>query len=120
MAKGGQLAEMFQRYARGRGVQIAHKLAVEMRRVLSVQAPTRVLPSGRIVARTKAKPFAPPRRVTGKLQSSVKEVRVKNGVSVRVYAVYGYPLEKSTRWRGWPHKFVSVALRNIGIRGRNS
>lgn len=112
-----QLREFFQKYARNRGIAMAEALAKEMKIVVGVQAPTRRTRSGRIVAATPATPFAPPRRVTGKLQASIKVVRVKNGAKVVVYQPYGLPLETSTRWWGWPHIFVARAKHILGIRG---
>jgi len=115
-----RLEEFFEKYARGRGVMIAEQLAKEIRGVLSVQAPVRISRSGKIVATTKAKPFAPPRRVSGKLQKSVKVVRTKHGARVVVFAPYAASLEYTTKWAGWPHKFVQVAMRKMGLRGRHS
>lgn len=114
------LSEFFQKYARGAGVGMAQKFKKELQRVLSVQAPTRVTRSGRIVATTRAKPYAPPRRVSGKLQSRITIVKTKNGARCVIWTPYGVPLERSSRWRGWPHKFVAVALKNLGLTGRNS
>src|SRR6185369_8890143 len=62
-------------------------------------------------------PAVPPR---GFLQGSVKVIRTAKGASVQIYAPYAYPLEKSTRWYGWPHAFLSVALENLGLIGRHS
>lgn len=112
-----QMREFFKRYARQRGVMMADKLAEEIKRVLSVQAPVRVTRRGKLVAATKAVPFAPPRRVTGKLQRSVKVKRTTKGATVVIYQPYGLPLETSTRWWGWPHIFVARAKANLGIRG---
>ena len=89
----------------------AQELARELRRLLSVQAPN---PPGRAV------PFAPPRRVTGKLLESTKVHPTAHGARVVVYAPYSVPLEKSKKWYGWPHAFLSVALRNLGLAGRHS
>lgn len=113
-----QLGDFFRRYARGRGVTMADKLAKEIKDVLSVQAPIKRTRSGRIVASTKATPFAPPRKVTGKLQKSVRVQRTRNGAKLIIDAPYGLPLETSTRWWGWPHKFIAVAMERLGLRGR--
>lgn len=115
-----QLNEFFQKWARGRGVTVGHEVAVEVRRLLSVQAPTRRTRFGRLVATARAKPFAPPRMVTRRLRNSVREIPTKHGMKLVVYAPYAAPLEKSHRWRGWPHRFLSVALESVGTRGRNS
>lgn len=115
-----RLAEFFERYAKGAGVKMADQLAIELRKILNVQAPVRRTRSGKLVATTKARPFAIPRKVTGKLRNSVKVIRTPRGASVQVYARYGVFLEKGKRPYGFPHKFVSVALKNLGLRGRNS
>ena len=52
-----RLSEYFEKYAKGRGVMMADKLAIELRRVLSVQAPTRMTRSGKTVAATPATPL---------------------------------------------------------------
>lgn len=115
-----RLEEFFKKYARGAGAKIGHKFAQELRTILSVQAPLRVTRGGRVVAATRAKPFAPPRRVTGALQGSVREVPTKNGLRVVVFKPYSVPLEKSARWYGWPHRFIQPVLRMMGLVGRNS
>lgn len=115
-----QLGDFFKRWARGRGVKIADQMAIELNQILSVQAPTRVTKSGRIVAATKATPFAPPRRVRGQLQSSVQVWRTVFGAKLRIQAFYGYYLEKSHRWYGWPHEFMKLAYARLGITGRHS
>lgn len=114
-----RIETFFQKYARGQGVGMAEKLAVEIRRVLGVQAPIRYTATGKPVAATPAEPFAPPRRVSGALQASVKVHRTANGARVVVWKPYGKVLEKSRRWYGWPHAFVSVALRAIGLSWRS-
>lgn len=122
MAKLGerQLHETFIRWARGRGVKMAEGLAKEIRSVLSVQAPTRVTRSGRVVATTKAVPFAPPRRVSGDLQRSVRVDRMWYGARVVIGKSYGFILEKSHKWPGWPHEFLKVALQRLGLKGKHS
>ena len=114
-----RLEEFFKKYARGRGVAIAKQFKVELQQVLSVQAPTRRTRSGRLVATTRAKPYAPPRRVTGRLQARITVVETAHGARVVVWTPYAVPLEKSKRMRGFPHKFLAVALRNLGLSGRN-
>ena len=112
-----KIKEYFKRFARQRGVQMADALAEEMRRVVGVQAPTRRTRSGKVVAATKAIPFAPPRRVTGKLQKSITVRRTIFGATVTVHQPYGVPLETLTHWYGWPHLYVARAKANLGIRG---
>lgn len=115
-----RLAEMFQRYARGAGVKIAEQFAKELRQVVGVQAQTRVTRSGKLVATTRAVNQAPPRRVSGKLQRSIKVIRTSTGnASVQIYAEYAWYLEKRTGG-SFPHKFVKIALQNLGLTGRNS
>lgn len=115
-----RLSEFFRKYAKGRGVTMAEALKVEIRKVLSVRAPTRTTRSGRLVATTKAKAFAPPRIVSEKLRKSVKVTRTVRGAKVTVYAPYSVPLEYSTYRKGYPHRFLSVALGNLGLKGRNA
>lgn len=115
-----RLEEFFKKYARGAGVGMAHAFKRELQRVLSVQAPTRRTRSGRIVATTRAKPYAPPRRVSGRLRERISVVPTAHGARVVVWTPYGVPLEKSTRMRGFPHRFIFVALANLGLIGRNS
>ena len=115
-----RLEEFFVKHARGAGIKIGHRFAVELRTILSVQAPLRVTRGGRVVAATRATPFAPPRRVTGRLQGSVREVPTKHGLRVAVFKPYAVPLEKSARWFGWPHRFVQPVLRMMGLVGRNT
>lgn len=115
-----RLEEFFAKYARGAGVGIGRKFARELRAILSVQAPLRTTRGGRVVAATRATPFAPPRRVTGALQGSVREIPTKHGLRVVVFKPYSVPLEKSSRWYGWPHRFVQPVLRMMGLVGRAS
>lgn len=117
MAK--QLGEYFRAFARNRGVAVAEHLAKVVRQVLSVQAPTRITRGGNLVAATRATPFAPPRRITGRLQDSVKVQRTARGAKLTVYAPYAMPLEHGTKVRGFPHKFLAVAMEQLGLRGRN-
>jgi hypothetical protein len=85
----------------------ANFLADKLVDILSVQAPVAVGPSGRVYATTFATPGAPPRRVTGDLQSSIVTMRPEPGHwfvgSVGVY--YAFPLEYVMN-----HAFVSVVL----------
>lgn len=113
-----RLEEFFLKYRRGAGVGVANEFAAEIRRILSVQAPVRTTRSGRIVAATRATPYAPPRMVTGALRRSVAVVPTAHGARVVVWKPYGVPLEKGTSVAGFPHKFVAVALENLGLSGR--
>lgn len=115
-----RLEEFFKKYAKGRGVTVADQLAVEVRRVLSVKAPIRRTASGKLVAATPAIPFAPPRMVTGALRNSVKVIPTTHGARLVIWKPYGLYLEMSKRYHGWPHKFLAVALRKLGIKGRSS
>lgn len=115
-----RLSEWFKKYARGRGVGVAEELKRRLQAKLSVQAPLRVTKGGRVVAATKATPYAPPRRVLGDLLRSVVVVRTAHGARLVIYAPYGWPLEKSKKWHGWPHAYLSVVLAEMGITGRNS
>ena len=109
-----RLEEFFQKWARGRGVLVADKLATEIRRLLSVQAPVRRTASGKLVATTRATPGAPPRKVSGDLYRSVRVHRTAHGARVVIYKWYSVPLEH----RG--HPFLSVALANLNLKGRNA
>ncbi len=115
-----RLEEFFEKYKRGAGVGMAERLKTEMQRVLSVRAPTRITRSGRVVATTRAVPFAPPRMVTGRLRERITVVQTAHGARVVVWTPYGVPLEHSESMPGFPHKFVAVALENLGLVGRNS
>lgn len=115
-----QLSEFFKKYARNRGVLTAEALAVEIRKVLSVRAAVRRTKGGNLVAINKAKPFAPPRMITGKLRNSVKVVRTAHGARVVIYSKYGAALEYGRKWAGWPHKFLAVAMHKLGLKGRHS
>ena len=114
-----RLEEFFKKYARKRGVTVAEEFAKRLRQKVGKQAPIRRTRSGRVVATTSAIPFAPPRRVTGRLQRSIKVVRTAHGARVVIWAPYSVPLEKSRRWWGWPHAFVSVVLREMDLSGRH-
>ena len=98
---------------------MAYALEKELKRVVGKQAPTRTTRTGKIVATTKAKPFKPPRRVSGKLQKSIKVQRTAHGARVTIYAPYSVRLEYSNRWYGWPHKALAVAAKNLGLKIRN-
>ena len=113
-----RMEEFFKRYARGRGVMMAERLHAALGDILSLQAPTRMTRGGRIVAATPAFPNAPPRRVTGKLKDSRRVIRTAHGARVAVFAPYAMPLERRRDLRGFPHKFMSVALERLGISGR--
>jgi hypothetical protein len=84
-----------------------------------VQAPVRTTRSGKIVATTRANPFAPPRRVSGRLKDSVKVQRTAHGAKLTIYAPYAVMLEKSKYPYGFPHAFLRLAMVYLGIRGRN-
>lgn len=114
-----RISEWFKKYARGRGVSMAYALEKELKRVVGKQAPTRTTRTGKIVATTKAKPFAPPRRVSGNLQKKIRVVRTAHGARVVMYAPYSVRLEYSNRWYGWPHRALAVALKNLGLKSRN-
>lgn len=112
-----RLAEFFTKYARKRGITLGKKFAKEVENVLSrVQAPLRVTRSGKIVAATPAKPFAPPRMVTKALRNSVTVTETKTGCRVRVGKKYGMPLEFGKKLRGFPHRFFAVAAKILGIK----
>lgn len=111
-----RLAEFFKKFARKRGITLGQKFAREIQDVLSVQAPVRRLPSGRLVAVTPAKPFAPPRMVSGKLRASVKVTETRDGCRVRIGKKYGMPLEFRKNFGGFPHEFMAVAARRLGIK----
>lgn len=115
-----RLEEFFQKYARGAGVGMATKLKNEMQKVLSVKALTRISKSGKVVALTRAIPHAPPRSVTDRLRTNITVVHTAHGARVVVWTPYGVPLEQSVTMPGFPHKFVAVALENLGLVGRNS
>lgn len=115
-----RLEEFFKKYARGRGVGIADKFAANLRKKVGHQTRTRTTASGRVVAVFPAKPFAPPRKVTGYLQSSIKVYRTAHGARVVVWAPYSVPLERLTRWYGWPHAFVKPVLKAMKLTGRNA
>jgi len=107
-----RLEEFFVKYARGRGVVMAGKLAVTMRRLLSTRSPRPPLP---------AISLAPPRLVTGKLKNSVSVVPTAHGARVVVWAPYAPFLEYGSPARkGFPHKFVKPALAELGLTGRAS
>lgn len=115
-----RLGEFFRKHAKQRGVAIGHRFAENLREILNVQAPVRWTRSGRMVAARKATPFAPPRKVTGRLRRSVTEIPTVNGLKVVVYSPYAVPLEKSHRFAGWPHWFVSIVLKRMRLTGRNA
>lgn len=108
--------EFFRKVARQKCKMLADQLAREMRKVVGVQAPTRITRSGRMVAATRATPFAPPRKVTGRLQKSIHVIETKRGASVQVCAPYAQYLEYGTGREGFPHAFLSVAKSNLGMR----
>lgn len=99
---------------------MAGKLLVEWRRVVGRQAPTRTTMGGRVVATTRARPYAPPRRVTGDLYRSASIVRTKNGARFVIWRRYSVPLEYGEKVKGFPHKHLAVAMKNLGIKGRHS
>ena len=92
-------------------------LANEVKKTLSVRAPTRMATSRSgvryPVARTRAAPGAPPRLVTGRLRGSVgwQVLRQPGGPVGRVGTnlVYGRPLET---WMN--HKFLSATWAQVG------
>ncbi len=102
-----RLEEFFQRYARGRGVGIAHEFAQRVRKKLSVRG----------AKGTPAIRLAPPRLITGDLYRSVKEIATRNGVRVVVWKPYGFYLEYS---RKNPHRFLKPVLEEMGLEGKNS
>lgn len=114
-----RLEEFFVKYARDRGIQKCEELQREVKRILNVQAPVRLTKSGRIVAAEPASPYAAPRKVTGALRNSVKVVRTAHGARLVIWKPYGFWLEKLTKWYGWPHVFLEVAMYRLGLRGRN-
>jgi hypothetical protein len=103
----------FQKYARDIGVKKGEEFARRLRKKISVQAPLRISRTGRVYAATRATPGAPPRRVTGALQASVKTQKTAHGLKVNVYKPYGWFLEYS---RKHPHKFFEVVLKEMGLR----
>ncbi len=103
-----RLQEFFQKHARARGILMAEKLAKEVRRLLSVPAPVRRTAGGRLVATVRATPGAPPRAITYTLYNSVSVQRTTNGAKIAVYLERG------------GHPFFSVALADLGLKGRNS
>jgi hypothetical protein len=106
-----RIEEFFVKYARGRGVTMAQRLAVTMRRLLSTRSPRPPLP---------AIPLAPPRLVTGRLKNTVSVVPTARGARVVVWAPHAPHLEYNTTRKGFPHKFVKPALVELGITGRAS
>jgi len=115
-----QLSEFFKKLAPGRGVMVADKLAVMLRKVLSVRARTRRTLTGKVVAAEPAIPFAPPRYVTGILSKSVKVRRTARGALLQIFAPYAVPLERGKKWYGWPHQSLARALRDLKIKGRSA
>lgn len=78
----------------GRNLEkVARFFVQELRRTLQVRAPLRRAPSGRRVAKTRARPGAPPRRITHRLYRGARyqrlsKYRVRMGVWDVPYAVY--------------------------------
>lgn len=105
-----RLEEFFRKWCRGRGVKKAEELAAETRKVLSVRG----------TPGTPAVPFAPPRMITGNLRGKIRVVPTAHGARLVAWAPYAAPLEKSKRWYGWPHRFLSVAMARLGLKGRHS
>lgn len=104
-----RLHEFFQKWARKRGVTMAEKLAVEIRKLLSVPYPPA------------SKPGESPHRRTGKLQGSVTVIRTKRGASVQVYAPYAKFLEPKPYGEGRRNKrnerpFFARVMRKLGLR----
>lgn len=101
-----KLKEYFIRYARGRGVQMADRLAARIRAKLSNRSP---LPPARAI------PHAPPRLRSGRLRGSVKVRRTLRGATLMVGAPYGRILENSTTPKGFPHRFVRPSMKELGL-----
>lgn len=110
------IVDRFRKYESKRGWTIAEDLVKQLKKILSKQAKTRKTKSGKIVATEPAIPFAPPRRVTGKLQKSVGVTKFKNIARVHVRQWYGRPLEFSKKWYGWPHKYIRVVLAQMKLK----
>ena len=106
------LYAFFTKYAKGAGVKIGEEFARRLRKKIDIQAPIRYTRSGRIVAATRAIPKAPPRKVTGALQASVKTQKTRRGLKVTVYKPYGWFLEFSVKH---PHKFFEPVLREMKL-----
>lgn len=118
---GLSLSEWFKKYERERGVGIAKEFARQLRDVLGEQAATRVTSSGRVVAMYPAQQGAPPRRVTGALQSGVKIVPTKKGARVEITRKGNRKipawLESGTSRMG-PHPFWSVVMARMNLVSR--
>jgi hypothetical protein len=83
------------------GRWLADELVRQMREVCSVPGSPD----------TPARPYAPPRRITGKLIKSIR----RRGRTVVVEAPYAGYLEFGTARKGFPHAFVDKALKKADV-----
>ena len=97
-------------YSQAIAPRLAKLFRDSIREVIGVQAPVRLLPSGHIVATTPATPGAPPRKVSGRLWTSVQA----RGNKVYVLAPYGEFLEKDN------HRFIALAKAEMQRRTRSA
>lgn len=78
------------------GIELADAVVASTREVLGISGDPK----------TKATPFAPPRRITGRLQRSVR----RRGLRVSVDAPYAAILEYATKPHGFPHSFAQQSI----------
>ena len=97
------LNQFFTKYCRGRGVQMADKLAKEIQRISSEPYPPA------------SKPGRPPHRRSGKFVGGVHVIRTARGALVRFYAPYSKYLIFGTKHMD-PRPALQIAAKSLGIR----
>ena len=97
------LSQWFERYARGRGVQMADKLAKEIKAISSDAYP----PASR--------PGKPPHLRSGKFVSGIHVIRTANGALVRFYAPHSKFLIYGTK-NMKPRPALQIAAKKLGLK----
>ncbi len=94
--------------AEERAKRLAEKVVRELKRVVGVQARTRITKSGRVVAVDRATPGAPPRRVTGRGQESIDFRVTKANV---IFGAVWYMLHLEKNGHPWLRKTIAKVMK---------